>query len=832
MKKAKKKINLIILTFIFISFFIIPTIGFHLFNYIYYNHNPTNVIASDFSLSTLKKQTNSIDLQPASVSNFETSKFDDLLKDFLSNEYMSQTSPDIMVIIFFEENVNKEGRVDILDSIFDDYALLYNYDIIPGVALKININELIFSQKVLEGINAIKIVSKSNIYKNQYILSDIPQTSGLNVDNYPNWWLSAIGANDLPYNGTGVKVAIIDSGVYNHPDLNIINNSNWVTNENILDYNDNVGHGTHIAGIISGDGSGSSGEYRGVAPGALIINARAGNESLSDIDIIKAIDWSSKPISEGGAGADIVSMSFGGGEPLISDSITQVISNAKNNYGVMFVASASNSGPQYFSGSIPATGIDVISVGATDENDNLASFSSWGPTYGYIGYPDVVAPGVNIISTEAKDSIFSKEFNYIGDVFDFAGDADYIPLSGTSMSCPMVAGALAILKEAYPNITPETARIALIEGARKLSNEYEDDLLKSGAGIINVTASLNYLNSLSSDYNDTAKIYPDNLPVKPYDLLHFPGDYQKFNLTVISGKANIFNIDIPNNIQGISITSDKSSISFSSSGIGFIELELKVDENAIPEIKSFQINLTKGGEPYDTVNLILDIRLPEYRILMESYHGLNDWFPEYSFYQMGFYEAMNDLSELNISIDYSMEYWSPDYNKNFNNSILTEERLFQYDIVFLQNPILPYSPLEVDNLQKYFENGGNLLFLGTRYQDMVVDNINYLFSRLGVSIQINEENVINEEWLGIGASVSSQSVVNFDNQIIFNNVEKFYWLYGNSFSISNNAEAIASINNQTVVALYNGSSEEKGRFLAFGDLHWLFNRYTSPTYYQ
>ncbi|MFX1594940.1 MAG: S8 family serine peptidase [Promethearchaeota archaeon] len=739
---------------------------------------------------------------------------------------------DIMVIVFFDENTDKEGRVVILDSVFEEYALLYNYDIIPGIALKINSEELISNQKALEEISTIKQISKSNIYKNQYILSNLPQTSDLNVDDYPNWWLSAIGAEDLPYDGTGVKVAIIDSGVYNHPDLNIINNSNFVTDESMLDYEDDVGHGTHVAGIVAGDGIGSRGEYRGVAPGALIINARAGNESLSDIDIIKAIEWSSKPTSQGGAGADIVSMSFGGGEPLLSDAITQAISNAKNDYGVIFVSSAGNSGPKYFSGSTPASGIDVISVGATDENDNLASFSSWGPTYGYIGYPDVVAPGVNIISANAKDSIFSKEYHYLGDVFDFVDDADYIPLSGTSFSCPLVAGALAILLEAYPYITPETARIALLEGARKLSNEYEDDILKSGAGIINVSASLNYLNSIIPTYNDTAKIYPDNLPVKPYDLLNFPGDSHKFNLTVISGKANNFTINIPSNIQGISLTIDKSNINFSDSGIDFIELEIKIKENAIPGVRNFQINLTKGGQIYDNVNIILDIRLPEHRILMESYHGLNDWFPEYSFYQMGFYEAMSDLSELNISIDYSMEYWNPNYNKDLNNSILTEERLSQYDIVFIQNPILPYSPLEIDNLQNYFENGGNILFLGTRYQDLVMDNINYLFSRLGVDIQINEENVMNDNWLGIGASVSSQSVRDFDDQMIFKDVEKFYWLYGNSFTASNNAKSIASLNNQTVVTLYDGSSEERGRFLAFGDLFWIFDRYTSSTYSQ
>ncbi|KKL27887.1 hypothetical protein LCGC14_2380660, partial [marine sediment metagenome] len=374
----------------------------------------------------------------------------------------------------------------------------------------------------------------------------------------------------------------------------------------------------------------------------------------------------------------------------------------------------------------------------------------------------------------------------------------------------------------------------LLEGARKISSQAEDDTLKSGAGIINVSASLNYLNSLSVDYNDTAKVFPDILPVKPYDLLHFPGDHQKFNLTVISGKSNIYDIEVPNNIQGVSIKFNNLTLSFSDSGIEFRELEIKIMENAIPGPRDIQINLTEtlGEEIYDVINITLDIRLPEHRVLMESFHGLNDWFPAISFYQMGFYDAMSDISDLNISIDYGMEYWTPEYNRDTDNSILTEERLSRYDIVILQAPILPYSPLEIRNMKNYFENGGSFLFLGTRYQDMVVENINHLFSQLGLDTQINEENIMNENWLGIGARISSQSVSELNNSEIFQNVSKFLWSYGNSFTISGNATSIATIENKSIASIYDGSLQEKGRFLAFGDLHWIFDDFRASTYSQ
>ncbi len=833
MIKFKNKNIFLIIIFVFIGFQFFPIIGLGYFGY----ESPNLNQIDDFDLrSSPSSQLRDNDLEnfnSKSYINDGFSIFDDSLKEFLVNlsQQEQKTPKKVKIIIHFNDKISKEERVEIISSIFNEYEIISNYDIISALYLKVDVYELVEKENILKDFRAIQRIFKSEIYQNPYIINNDLQLSALSKESYPNWWLSAIGAEDLPYNGTGVRVAVIDTGIYEHPDLNVVENRNFVTDESLLNYNDDVGHGTHVGGIIGGTSAGSSGEYKGVAPGVMLINARAGNASgLAGGDIINAIEWCSKPIGEGGAGADIISMSFGGGYPIISDSITQAISNAKKDYGVIFVAAAGNSGPEYFTGSTPASGIDVISVGATDVNNKLASFSSWGPTFNYLNYPDVVAPGVDIISANAKDSIISKLMLYIGDYFDFSGDADYIPLSGTSMSCPVVSGALAVLLDAFPNLTPESARIALLEGAKKLSSEEEDDFLKSGVGLINVSASLEYLNGLETDYNNISKIYPDNIPIKPYDLLHFPGDHQKFNLTVISGKNNSFNIGVPSVIEGVSLSLDKSTINFTNSGIDFIELDVKINEDAIPGIKNFQLNLTNGSEIYDTVNVSLDIRLPEHNILMESYHGLNDWFPNSSFYQMGFYEVMADLSDLNISIDYGMEYWTPDYDKDMSNSLLTEERLAQYDLIILQNPVLPYSTLEIENLNNYFDDGGNLLFLGTRFQDLILENINYLFKELQLDIQINEENVMNDNWLGIGTTVSSQDVTNFNNTLIFKDVNKFIWEYGNTFNLGINAESIASIDGKTVAAIYNGS--DTGRFIAFGDLHWIFNEYKLSNYSQ
>jgi len=499
------------------------------------------------------------------------------------------------------------------------------------------------------------------------------------------------------------------------------------------------------------------------------------------------------------------------------------------------VSSAGNSGPEYISGGSPASGIDVISVGASDSNNDLASFSSWGPSLSYLSYPDIVAPGVNIISTEAPNSVISDEYRFVGDYFDFSGDGDYIPLSGTSMACPIVAGALAILKQAYPSITPETARVALIEGTQALSNVDDAEFMKSGYGIINVTASLMYLDDLNANYsniNNVAKITPNELPVKPYDLINFPGDYQIYNLTVISGKNNTLDINYPTNIDGISLSVDKSQINFTDAGVGFVALGAEINSDAAPGTRMFEINVTSGVRLYDKIIVSIEVRLPEYKILMESYHGLNDWFSDLSFYQMDFYNWMKAITDLNISIDYLAEFWTPDYNRDSSNSILTEELVAQYDLVILQNPILPFNPLEFNNLKDYFDNGGNLLFLGTRYQDLCVINVNDLFSYLNVGVGINEENIADENWLGIGATVDPQSITDFNHSLIFQDVSKFVWNYGSTLSVTGSAEVIAASNGKTVAAAYDNRAIGGGRFVAFGDLHWTAELYESSSYLQ
>ncbi|MBD3196860.1 MAG: S8 family serine peptidase, partial [Candidatus Lokiarchaeota archaeon] len=826
MRKYKIRASFLILLTILISQFVFPIIGLSLNNSNDDSIDRILIDPSDFSKSTRNSQLQTSELHYAVFDSFLNNYYSKLDSESLdANKYID-------VIIMFKERTIKSERIDILKKYLEDFNLKSNYDIISGISVRVNALELQQKVNFLSTEKTIEKVYKTKVFQNSVIFDDSLRLSQEDASNYENWWVETVGADNILYDGSGVRVAVMDSGIYNHPDLNIVDQASYVTIGGGL--GDLNGHGTHVAGIIGSNGASSGGKYRGIAPGVSLIDAQAGNSSgsLIEDDIIDAIQWASNPAQ---GNADIISMSFGGGDPIASDPITAAITAARNNYNVTFVASAGNSGSDYYTGSTPATGIDVISVGATDKDNKLASFSSRGPTYTYIGYPDVVAPGVNIISTEAPNSIISKRERFKNNYFDFSGEGDYMPLSGTSMSCPVVSGAIAIFMQAYPKITPETARIALFKGAERLPNDRDAGYTDSGAGLINVSASLDFLdliNSTNSDINNITTTSPSFLPIEPFDLLSFPGDIQEFNISVISGRQNTVNLALPT-IDGISLSQDTSSLVFTRGGVKFNSIKIGINKDAKPGLRNFFINLTINGEVKDQINVSVNVKLPEHRILMESFHGLNDWMEGITtFPQIGFYEAMKDIQSFNISIDYGMEYWKRGYDKDVNNSILTGERLSQYDAILLQNPLLPYSPCEINNLKNYFMNGGNIFFLGTRYQELCMENVNALFTNLGVDTLINEENILLSNYVGIGAIVTSLSALPVNNHPIFDGVGKFQWTYGSTFNATGDAVSIAELGGRSVAVAYNTTNPDEGKFVAFGDLYWMYSDYQSSSYTQ
>ncbi|TQJ74674.1 S8 family peptidase [Streptomyces sp. SLBN-31] len=248
------------------------------------------------------------------------------------------------------------------------------------------------------------------------------------------------------YDGKGVKVAVLDTGVdTTHPDLaSAVKASKNFTGTGSTD--DMAGHGTHVAATLAGSGARSGGRYKGVAPGAGILNAKVLNDSGegSDSSVIAGLEWAA------GQGAKVANLSLGQEDTPGEDPVEAAVNALSKSTGMLTVAAAGNEGPDAGTVDSPGAAESALTVGAVDGEDRLADFSSTGPTADSALKPDLTAPGVDIVSAKAAH----------GHMGDPAADG-YVSMSGTSMATPHVAGAAAILAQRHPDWTGARIKQAL-----------------------------------------------------------------------------------------------------------------------------------------------------------------------------------------------------------------------------------------------------------------------------------------------------------------------------------------------------------------------------------
>ncbi|MDQ0585749.1 S8 family serine peptidase [Streptomyces rishiriensis] len=274
------------------------------------------------------------------------------------------------------------------------------------------------------------------------------------------------------YDGKGVKVAVLDTGIdVNHPDFAglIDDTASFVPGEAITDVN---GHGSHVAGTIVGSGSASGGDNKGVAPGADLFVGKVlgGAEGYGqDSWVMAGMQWAAE------SGADVVNMSLGDSYPTDgSDPMSQTVDALSAQYGTLFVIAAGNAGPESISS--PGAAASALTVAATDKEDRLASFSSTGPLSGSGGMkPDIAAPGVAITAARSQE-------------MTDGGEGLYRTISGTSMATPHVVGAAAILAQQHPDWTGAQLKEHLMSTAKGLADGYSP--YEVGTGRVDVAAAV------------------------------------------------------------------------------------------------------------------------------------------------------------------------------------------------------------------------------------------------------------------------------------------------------------------------------------------------------
>jgi len=362
-----------------------------------------------------------------------------------------------------------------------------------------------------------------------YVTPDRPVSLTSSSEDYTTAVEADVAAATYAQDGTGVGVAIIDSGVSDHADLHnaagasrVVYSQSFVAGDTSTA--DKYGHGTHVAGLIGGTGAASgvangyAAKYAGMAPNVNIINLRVldQNGSGTDSQVIAAIQQAIA--LKNTYNIRVINMSLGRPvfESYTLDPVCQAVESAWK-AGIVVVVAAGNTGRDNSMGTngyatigAPANDPAVITVGATRTkytsarvDDAIASYSSRGPTLiDHLVKPDLVAPGNRVVSLRATGSTLDTKYPWF-EVNPSSGTGKYFRLSGTSMATPLVSGAAALMLQKNSTLTPDQVKARLMKTAWKgfgqyssatassgtvYSNQY--DIFTYGAGYLDVSAAL------------------------------------------------------------------------------------------------------------------------------------------------------------------------------------------------------------------------------------------------------------------------------------------------------------------------------------------------------
>lgn len=360
------------------------------------------------------------------------------------------------------------------------------------------------------------------------VASHLEVTTGANLANDIQVWADG---QLSPLDGSGVTVAVLDSGIdQDHFDLRddvkgkrrVIFSWDFTGRGSVDDV---FGHGTHIAGAIAGDGSSSaytSKDFTGMAPGANLINFRVLDERGRGFvsSVVAAIDQAISIRTLYNIRVINLSLAAPPIDSYFNDPLCQAVARATK-AGIVVVAAAGNFGMDQNGnkvyGGITSPGISpaAITVGATNtlgtnvrSDDSIAPYSSRGPTmsrttdlltgevtYDYLVKPDLVAPGCRVVSLERYQNYLVTTYPVLHvDNGPTSSKGRYMTLSGTSMSTGVVSGAIALILQANPGLTPNLVKSILMYSAQIMDGP---DLFEQGAGMLNVDGAVRLARSLS-----------------------------------------------------------------------------------------------------------------------------------------------------------------------------------------------------------------------------------------------------------------------------------------------------------------------------------------------
>ncbi len=603
------------------------------------------------------------------------------------------------------------------------------------------------------------------------------------------------GANflhSLGIEGQGVKIGIIDTGVENDSDrfgTRVIGRESFVSIENgysadITDPEPAMVHGTRVADLAAGN-------TRGIAPKAEIYGAKvihsneitgagSGGGEETTAGMLEAIDYLINN------SIDVINISLGQYHNLPSGLRDEIINYASVIHNIVFSVSAGNSGTLYGDrGTLnnPASALQCIATTASDiSGTNIAGFASRGPKVDYSLKPDITAPGIST------------------------------PWDGTSFAAPIVAGGAALLINFLKNeglsYSAATIKAALLAGARKLNKPVWEE----GAGFINITRSLEILNSTDEISNtpDLVYLHPQKLPFDPYRIL-FNGSSILFNLTVISSREISIS---PNISESISDFVNTPNSSYIINNTTLIPINFTIPASSKSQDVSGFIKIAN-----ESLIVEFEIRETEIQVLFDETlnrivrHG----------YGTGAYEVRGDTSNTIGIYSAFTQFLAYEHNYSVTPHVkgeITLSELLKYDVLILANPFsnstdkymdwiidpdpeyLALSKNSINAISEFILLGGGMLILnGNDDAYFNITGLNEFLERFDLEIK--------PEFSG-GISISE--IVN--PQDFTTDISSFPFRGNYIQAFGMNTQVIAEYNGEPTLALYEDPGG--GRVLLFG----------------
>lgn len=681
----------------------------------------------------------------------------------------SQTSGNVKVIVVFR---NEAGLSSIEKSVglTNSFRLITTFTIIPAA--------------LIEGpVNRISEFFTNNQIRSLYLNKEIRMPL-VNITVNPTVWKSPATPRDINAtpssiaNGSGVTVAVADSGINGTiPDLagKVIASRSFVnTNYGYLDNEtqttDNLGHGTYVAGIIAGSGIQSL--YPGVAPKVKLIAAKCIDQFGRGFTagIIMAIQWANA------TGAEVINLSLGGGSADPDDPMSLAVDSAVRS-GVVVAVAAGNAGPDYSSGGTPGAARLGISVGAANGTSSIASFSSRGPTLDGRPYPDVLAPGVDIISDLTRPSAIADYADRLG-----LSSGNYIALSGTSAATPLVSGAAALLlsatglRQLNRSTMPRdslieiasTLKVALMNTAKSIGS----DVNSQGSGMIDVYSAYMYLHQYGARLHyPVLKVSPSVLINPPY-FVGYLGDSVSPTVSIFTAsKMNLTVVSTGNATSLIRF----SNLSFRNIvGLTSLRVNVTIPVNATLGRYTAQIGFKNNTSLLsgENVTASFSVKNPKGRVYMDLFHTLSSFSAESALYKFG---------SMLVNRGYSVHE---------SNDPITYSKISQFDILVLTDPIIMFSTEEVNATRTFIKNNGSLLVLGSFYPNIASEAVNAITAQYGIQYTRNFTARYTDLALA-QAITSSINITNLVSHPVTAGVSNYLFGYGSTLSVGSSAIPLA-----------------------------------------